>query len=378
MTFANLPLAALQACSLTHLQTCRPDQWQAILNNLPNAHALQSWTWAAFKSRWGWARQPMALEDDLEGKAPEVADVRAAVMLLKRKTPGLPFSILYAPKGPVMDYGDGALREKMLQELEALARRERAIFIKIDPDVVRSQGPEPDEEREVAEGQAWIANLKRRGWRFSEDQIQFRNTVELDLTPPEDDLLANMKSKTRYNIRYAGRKGVEVRRATPDDFPLIAEMYETTAERNDFTIRPQGYYLDAWQSFYDAGMAQPLVAEYEGRPLGAVIIVAHGGRAIYMYGASTERERNRQPNYLLQWEAIRWAKEKGCGVYDFWGAPDEFVENDSMWGVWRFKSGFGADVVRHIGAWDYTPRRFWYWIYTVVVPRYVEMLRKRD
>ena len=145
-----------------------------------------------------------------------------------------------------------------------------------------------------------------------------------------------------------------------------------------FTIRPQAYYLDAWQSFYDAGMAQPLIAEYEGTPLGAVMVVAYGGRAIYMYGASTEQERNRQPNYLLQWEAIRWAKEQGCHVYDFWGAPDEFVESDSMWGVWRFKSGFGADVVRHIGAWDYAPNGLWYWLYTVVIPRYVEMLRSRD
>lgn len=375
-TLANSPPAALQTCSLAHLQTCRPEQWQAILADLPNAHALQSWTWGSFKARWGWAKQPMALEEaNGEGK-PD--GVRAAVMVLKRKAPGLPFSILYAPKGPAMDYGNDALREKMLQELEALARRERAIFIKIDPDVVRSRGPEPGEEQKVTEGQAWAASLKQRGWRFSQDQIQFRNTVILDLSPSEDELLANMKSKTRYNIRYAGRKGVDVRRGTPDDFPLIAQMYETTAERNEFTIRPADYYLDAWQSFYDAGMAQPLIAEYEGTPLGAVVVVAYGGRAIYMYGASTERERNRQPNYLLQWEAIRWAKEKDCQTYDFWGAPDEFVESDSLWGVWRFKSGFGADVVRHIGAWDYAPRRLLYWVYTVVVPRYVEMLRGRD
>lgn len=352
------------------MQTCRPEQWHALLDELPNAHALQTWTWGAFKGRWGWAKMPALLQDE-QGRT------LAAAMVLKRKTAGLPFSMLYAPKGPAMDYADAQTRTLMLQELEALARREGAIFIKIDPDVPWSMGPEPDEQRDSADGQAWQAELVARGWRFSGDQVQFRNTVILDLQPSEEELLANMKQKTRYNIRLAQRKGVLVRAGTAQDLPLIAQMYATTAARNGFAIRPEAYYLDAWQSFYEAGMAQPFIAEYEGAPLGAVIVVAYGRRAIYMYGASTERERNRQPNYLLQWEAIRWAKNRGCHQYDFWGAPDEFAESDSLWGVWRFKSGFGADVVRHIGAWDYAPRRFWYWLFTAVVPRYVALLQAR-
>jgi lipid II:glycine glycyltransferase (peptidoglycan interpeptide bridge formation enzyme) len=282
------------------------------------------------------------------------------------------------PKGPVFDYADEGLRERVLSGLESLAQRERAIFIKIDPDVVRSRGPEPDEETPNPVGERWIEALEARGWRFSQDQVQFRNTVELKLDNSEEDLLAAMKSKTRYNIRLAGRRDVVVRRATAsDDLMTIAALYEQTADRNEFAIRPIDYYLDAWRSFSDAGMALPLLAEYEGTPLGAVVAVAYGGRALYMYGASNEKERKRMPNYLLQWEAIRWAKERGCDVYDFWGAPDEFVESDSMWGVWRFKSGFGADVVRHIGAWDYPARPFWYWLYSVVMPRYLDWLRKR-
>jgi lipid II:glycine glycyltransferase (peptidoglycan interpeptide bridge formation enzyme) len=95
-----------------------------------------------------------------------------------------------------------------------------------------------------------------------------------------------------------------------------------------------------------------------------------------MYGASTDLERQRMPNYLLQWEAIRWAQAQGCTVYDFWGAPDEFVEDDPLWGVWRFKSGFNGQVVRHIGAWDFPARPFWYWIYTAVIPKYIAFLRR--
>ncbi|MFQ5422008.1 MAG: lipid II:glycine glycyltransferase FemX, partial [Anaerolineae bacterium] len=131
-------------------------------------------------------------------------------------------------------------------------------------------------------------------------------------------------------------------------------------------------------AFYEAGMGQPLLAEFEGEPVAAVVLVKYGRHAIYMYGASTGKERNRMPNYLLQWEAIRWAKAQGCEVYDFWGAPDDFVETDRMWGVWRFKAGFNGQVVRTIGAWDYVARPALYWLYTVALPKYLDILRSRN
>lgn len=344
-------------------------RWHDILHSLPVAHPLQSWVWGEFKSRWGWSMKALALPGGSGGYA-------AAALVLRRQFPGLPFSFLYVPRGPLFAYGDAVLRERVLDDLQALARRERAIFVKIDPDVVRSRGLEPEQPDPV--GSAWLASLEARGWRFSNDQVQFRNTVRLDLEQDEESLLAAMKSKTRYNIRLAARKEVQVRPAGPEAFPTIVDMYAATAERNAFGIRPPAYYLDAWQSFYEAGMAQPFLAEYHGSPLAAVIVVRFGKLALYMYGASNELERNRMPAYLLQWEAIRWAKAQGCRTYDFWGAPDEFVESDPLWGVWRFKSGFEGDVVRHIGAWDYPARPFWYWLFNVALPRYRAWLRTRN
>lgn len=347
-----------------------PAAWQQALAALPNAHFLQSWTWGDFKARWGWSTTRLALTIAESSWEP-----LAAAQVLKRSVPRLPYSILYVPKGPALNYGDGALRRHVLAELEALARREKAIFIKIDPDVVRAWDYDPP--RPSPTGSRFIAELQQRGWRYSADQVQFPNTVELDLTQSEDALLAAMKSKTRYNIRLAGRKEVVVRAGSSADFPLIARMYAETAVRDGFAIRPTEYYLDAWQSFADAGMAQPLIAEYNGTPLGAVVLIRFGERVSYMYGASTELERQRMPNYLLQWEAIRWAKAQGCTVYDFWGAPTTFVEDDPLWGVWRFKVGFDGRVVQHIGAWDYPARPFWYWVYTSVMPRYLDLLRAR-
>ena len=92
---------------------------------------------------------------------------------------------------------------------------------------------------------------------------------------------------------------------------------------------------------------------------------------------SREAQREKMPNHLLQWHAIRWALAHGCSRYDFWGAPDEFVESDPLWGVWRFKEGFGGQVVRQIGAWDYAPSRSVYGLVTTVLPRLLSLLRRR-
>ena len=345
--------------------------WQQALSGLPLAHALQSWVWGDFKSRWGWSAQRLTLT-----VAENSWNPLAAAQVLKRRLPRLPYSILYVPKGPALDYNDRALRIQVLKELEKLARREKAILIKIDPEVVRFWGTE--QERQSPLGARFVQELEQRGWLHSGEQIQFPNTVVLDLTRSEDDLLASMKSKTRYNIRLAGRKGIVVREGDREDFEIVATMYKETAERDGFAIRPKEYYLDAWRSFYEADMAVPLLAEFEGQPIAAVVLVRYGDRVTYMYGASTNLERQRMPNYLLQWEAIRWAKTQGCTLYDFWGAPTSFVSEDPLWGVWRFKEGFQGDVVWHIGAYDYPAKPFWYNVYARLLPRYLDFLRARQ
>lgn len=354
----------------TFKQEKSPTAWHTALSKLPMAHALQSWTWGAFKSRWGWSMHPYLLTIAESSWEP-----LAAALVLKRPFPRTPFCMLYVPKGPLLNYSDAALREQVLVQLEKLARQHRAIFIKIDPDVVQAWGLEA--ERPSPTGKRFVEQLKTRGWHYSSEQIQFKNTVQLNLEQSEDELLAAMKQKTRYNIRLAGRKGIEIRHGTDADFELIGKMYQETAARDGFAIRPLAYYRDIWQAFYDSGMAHPIIAEYEGTAVAAVILVKFGNTVSYMYGASTNEERNRMPTYLLQWEAVRWAKAQGCTVYDMWGAPDEFVESDRMWGVWRFKSGFNGEVVRHIGAWDFPVRPFLYWLYSKALPRYIAFLKRK-
>jgi peptidoglycan pentaglycine glycine transferase (the first glycine) len=123
--------------------------------------------------------------------------------------------------------------------------------------------------------------------------------------------------------------------------------------------------------------SESLIAEVEGDTVGAVSMFYFAGQAIYLFGMSRESHREKMPNYLLQWEAMRRAKALGCGIYNLWGAPDEFNESDGLWKVFRFKEGLGGVVSRTIGAWDFTPNPFLYKTYTEILPRVMDIMRAR-
>jgi lipid II:glycine glycyltransferase (peptidoglycan interpeptide bridge formation enzyme) len=275
--------------------------------------------------------------------------------------------VAYVPKGPVLEWSDTKLAEEVLAVLEAEARATRALFVKIDPDV------SPD----TATGQGLMNMLRRRGWLASAEQIQFRNTALLDLRPNEDALLAAMKPKWRYNIRLAERRGVIVREGTVENLAVFYRLYQETGARDGFLVRPFAYYEQTWRTFMEpvdasAASAHLLLAEVEGEAVAGLILFCFGSTAWYLYGASSDRQRQLMPNHLL-----RLARGRGCELYDLWGAPDELRESDPMWGVWRFKEGFGASFTPHIGAWDYPVSRSRYRAYTSLMPRVLDRMRAR-
>lgn len=308
--------------------------------------------------------------------------VVAAAMLLVRglPVPGISSRLgaAYVPKGPLLNWEDGNLRGRVLKDLADFARSKGAIFLKIDPDIPVGWGVpgEPETEEELL-GTQVSQELTAGSWRFSQDQIQFRNTVLIDLSSSEEELMAKMKQKTRYNVRLAKRKGVTIRTGGEPDFDLLFNMYAETSIRDGFVIRDRDTYLLMWRTFLRAGMLEPLIAEVAGEPIAAVVIFRFGGGAWYINGMSRTAHREKMPNYLLQWEAIRRAKAAGCKTYDLWGAPDIFNELDPMWGVYRFKRGLGGQVIRHIGAWDLPLRSSLFRLYTQVLPRLLNVLRLR-
>jgi len=349
--------------------------WNGAITALPGAHVLQSWQWGQFKAQFGW--EPIYRTwTDAQGRT------QAAALVLQRTVTLGGFAarlrVLYVPRGPLLDWSDANLRERVLDDLQALARQRGAIFIKIDPEVIIGTGvPGAEDAVETAASQQVTASLAARGWAYSSDQIQFRNTVWLDLTPSEEIWLARMKQKARYNLRLAQKKGVTVRRGGPEDLGLLYRMYAETALRDGFTIRGEHYYQALWGQFMQKGLAQALVAEVEGQPVGAVLLFTFAGRAWYLFGMSRPEHREKMPNYLLQWEAMRVAKAAGCTNYDLWGAPDVFDESDSMWGVFRFKEGLGGQVVRTLGAWDFPSNALTYRLYTQTLPRILNWMRHR-
>lgn len=364
--------------------------WNRCLAGLPHAHVLQSWEWGEFKSDYDW--QPFHLlwlesESGLRllpfEQAPNPQNLFAAALILKRSLSfgglSLPVSVLYVPKGPVLRaWEDDTRRRQVLADLALFARRQGALFVKIDPDLCLGLGvPGAPEASEDAVGLQVQQDLLAGGWFFSAEQVQFRNSMLVDLSQGEESLLANMKQKTRYNLRLASRKGVQVRPARLDELPLLYRLYAETSLRDGFVIRDQGYYLRLWRAFIQAGLAHPLLAEAEGTAAAGLVLFTFAGTAWFFYGMSGLQHREKMPSYLLQWEAMRLARELGCRWYDLWGAPDDFQESDPLWGVYRFKEGLGAQVVRRLGAWDLVLRPGLYRLYAQVLPRLLGWMRRR-
>ncbi len=308
------------------------EEWREYSSAHPELHLLQTAEWGALKSEFGW--QPVRL-----------FKAGAGVQILFRR---LPFGITFAyiPRSQ--------LEASLLPEIDAACKQRRAVFCKWEPDEWEGEGP----------------SKALAGFAPSPQNIQPPRTVVIDLRGSEEEILARMKQKTRYNIRLAEKKGVTVR--PWEDIQAFHDMLLVTGGRDAFGVHTLEYYRRAYELFHPAGMAELLVAEFEGRPLAALMAFRHGKRAWYVYGASNDEERNRMPAYLLQWEAMRWARSHGCEEYDLWGVPDEDeaaleagfeTRHEGLWGVYRFKRGFGGRLLRSAQAMDRVYDRVLYGLY---------------
>jgi lipid II:glycine glycyltransferase (peptidoglycan interpeptide bridge formation enzyme) len=317
--------------------------WSHFLSQHRNAHLLQTGEWGELKSSFGW-------------RAVRIITGKAGVQILFRKLP-LGFTIGYIPK-PVLSDQLLVIGDQFWREIEDVCRKHRAIFLKLEPDLWEDSWPEE------------FSRITHYQFRTSPHNIQPPRTILIDIKNKEEEILANMKQKTRYNIRLAAKKGVTVRGW--DDIQSFHKMMLLTGERDGFGVHSREYYQCAYDLLHPKQMGELLVAEYESKPLAALFAARNGNRAYYLYGASTDEERNRMPTYLLQWEAIRWAKARGCEEYDLWGTPDEDEttleanfekRHDGLWGVYRFKRGFGARLKRSVQAMDRVYNPLLYWAY---------------
>lgn len=304
-------------------------EWNHFTHKLPECHILQTGEWGELKAAFGWV--PFRIINGETG-----------VQILVRSLP-LDFTLAYLPKPMPID------NRKLWDEIESLCKSQRSIFLKV----------EPDEWLKDSQALTQQNNSLPPGFILSPQQIQPPRTILVNLRGSDEEILERMKQKCRYNIRLAEKKGVIIR--PWNDLKGFHALMTVTSSRNGFEVHSLEYYKRAYELFHPSGMAEILMADFEGKPLAALMVFVRGKRAWYLYGASTDEERNRMPTYLLQWEAMRWAKSKGAEEYDLWGVPDEDEEtleaqfesrNDGLWGVYRFKRGFGGEVHRAMPAMD--------------------------
>jgi peptidoglycan pentaglycine glycine transferase (the first glycine) len=315
--------------------------WDKFLLEFPDAHILQTSAWGIFKQNHGWYPKWIISGDS------------GAQILFKELPFGQTFA--YIPKGPVGKDWDATISEAL-----DISKSENAFILYVEPDQWE------DESRN--------GNLLSSGFTASDLSIQPRRTIVINLTNDESEWLKEMKQKTRYNIRLSEKKNIVIHQSKNID--EFIDLINITGKRDGFGIHSGEYYREVYEIFSWNESCVFLLATYENKPLAGIMIFTRGNRAWYFYGASNNQERNRMPTYLLQYEGMKWAASKGCTAYDLWGIPDESFEkleqefpqrSDGLWGVYRFKRGFGGDIKRTAGVFQKVLNKPLYVLFSILL-----------
>jgi peptidoglycan pentaglycine glycine transferase (the first glycine) len=337
------------------------DEWDGWLQDSPGGgHVLQSYEWGEFKKNLGWRPIRLVLERD--------GEVVGLGQFLAYNTAPVPGVLMYCTKGPWLPWEDKKAVRTFFEGVRAVARREGTHTVKIEPEVLEQQ-------KDVK------ALLGEIGFHKARYDLNLKTTLVADLSLPEEELLARMKGRTRYNVRLAARKGVEV--VEPDfeeAWETFYEWMEATSERKeDYVLRRSRDYLyGVMREMHDAGQGHLFFAEHEGTPLAGMYVFTFGEKYWYMYGASSNEKRNLKPNYLLQWEVMRWARQRGLTHYDMVGVPkpEDLDESSSLWNVYKFKEGFGGEIVDSLGCFDLPVRKTWAAAWYELEPVYYRLYYK--
>lgn len=304
--------------------------WDNFLLGQSSGHHVQSSMWGQLKVRFGW--------DVIRILVWEADKIVGGTQILMRSLP-IWGRIGYISKGPVVPSARTDVIEILFDHIEQVAKKQHLLVLSIQP-------PEDDA--------IYMSPIKLREFKPSSFYVVPPTTVIVDLQPNEDEILQSMQQKTRYNIRLAARKNVVVREGDEKDLEIFYKLTQITGERNEvYTYYDLAYYQEVWRQFAPGGFMKLFLAYYKDEPLGALIAIAFGKWAVYKWGASSNNQRHRMPNNLLQWTAMRWSKAQGCRWYDLGGITPPVAAqlkegkqlvSISGAGTARFKLGFGQVV----------------------------------
>lgn len=336
------------------------ESYQRFLNSSPYGHFMQTWEWGEVKRLTDWT--PIRMGAYREG------NLVGVMSLLERNLPYVNRPLIYIPAGPCADYReDPGVVEALYEAAADYGRKRRAVFLKTDPTV-------PKDHPHIGEILSEMGfRYLDKGPNFESIQPRFVWHLPLERKTP-DDLMEDFHPKTRYNIRLASRKGVEIKVGREEkDLEDFYQVLKVTASRQGFLVRGYEYYQVIFREMIQRDMARLFLSFYRGEVLGGTISFITGDHCWYVYGASSNRHRNVMPNYLLQWEMINWALERGCSVYDFRGVSGDMDPDNPLYGLYRFKRGFGGHMVEYMGEHDLPLSPVLYLLSTRAEPLYRRM-----
>ena len=299
----------------------------------PYGHFLQTSFWGKVKHDWKWFGVICRRGEEVTG----------TLAVLLRKISKTKYRLMYAPRGPVCNPEDAETFSALINAAVTEGVKHNAYKLKIDKDI-------------PADNESYKKMLLDEGFRFKKRTFGFENfqcrfVFRLNIeNKSEEEVFASFHSKHRYNIRLADKKGVEVRVCGSEKAEEFGEIMKVTTERDGFKAPGSKRYAGILDSFGDD--ARLYMAYYDGKPIAGTLAVRCGDKVWFFYGGSLNSCRNLMPNYLLQWEMIKWAIESGCKIYDFRGVSGNIDENSPLYGLYRFKKGFNGDLVEFIGESD--------------------------
>jgi lipid II:glycine glycyltransferase (peptidoglycan interpeptide bridge formation enzyme) len=326
-----------------------PADWDDAAARSPLGHAMQSSAWAKIREAQGWRPEFVRIGEPLP----------LALILWRDVLPGRPIG--YAPRGPIVANGSSELLPA-LRRLGALAKERNAIFLKVDPEL---------------EADASSAALREAGFARAADIQPVLATLQLDLGPDEDALMAGLEKDTRWSVRQGAKRGVTTAEGR-DEQALRAfyDLYAETGGRAGFITRTWTYYRDTWRTLIESGLATLRLAFVDGAAVAGAMVWRCGDRALYQTGATNDAGRKSYAAYQLLWECIIDAKRAGRTVFDMGGIPQDLErKDDPMYGPYLFKRGFGGAVRRWVGAHDAVPSPLLYRSYLLAEPLYTKALR---
>lgn len=338
----------------------------------PGPIPQQTAFWARIKSKQGWQSHAFDITSYPSGQVWSVtgeSTTKSNDLLVITTSLGQGAQLAYIPFGPKIiprDEMRGRWLENISEKLKDFLPSS-TILIRYD---LAWESPWVHDENRYNDQGKWLGPpepyVREMRMNFDTEKWKLRkspsdnlpsHTIFLDLRKNEEELLKHMKPKTRYNIRLSRRKGVKVRRAGIEDLPVWYDLYRETSKRNGIVLNNMDYFKTVLKTraadTNSPADVQLLIAEYGGKPLAAMFLVISGDRGTYLFGASSSSDRHLMAPYALQWEAMKISKKMGCNHYDLFGISIIPDTSHPLYGLYRFKSGFGGKIFHRQGCWDY-------------------------